>query len=56
MLNVVAVPNLSVSVDGLPYQLTDVVTLKPNELLASAGDSSYLLTVVPRPASVAGPA
>jgi predicted phage baseplate assembly protein len=56
VLDVVAVPNLSVSVDGLPYQLTDVVTLKPNELLASAGDSSYLLTVVPRPASVAGPA
>ena len=54
--NVVAVPNLSVSVDGIAYQLTDVVTLAPNELLASAGDSSYLLTVVPRSASPAGPA
>jgi predicted phage baseplate assembly protein len=54
--NVVAVPNLSVSVDGLPYQLTDVVTLAPNELLASVGDSSYLLTVVPRSVSPAGPA
>ena len=32
--NVVAVPNLSVSVDGIQYQLTDVVTLAPNELLA----------------------
>ena len=55
VVNVVAVPNLSVSVDGLPYQLTDVVTLGPNELLASVGDSSYLLTVVPRPVSPAGP-
>jgi len=54
--NVVAVPNLSVSVDGIAYQLTDVVTLAPNELLASAGASSYLLTVVPRSASPAGPA
>jgi predicted phage baseplate assembly protein len=54
--NVVAVPNLSVSVDGIPYQLTDVVTLAANELLASAGDGSYLLTVVPRPVSPAGPA
>jgi predicted phage baseplate assembly protein len=54
--NVVAVPNLSVSVDGISYQLTDVVPLAANELLASAGDGSYLLTVVPRSVSSAGPA
>jgi predicted phage baseplate assembly protein len=54
--NVVAVPNLSVSVDGIAYQLTDAVTLAPNELLASAGVSSYLLTVVPRSVSPVGPA
>ena len=53
--NVVAVPDLSVSVDGIPYQLTDVVTLAANELLASAGDASYLLTVVPRSVSPTGP-
>ncbi len=54
--NVVAVPNLSVSVDSLAYQLTNVVTLAPSELLASAGASSYVLTVVPRSVSPAGPA
>ena len=52
----VAVPILSVSVDGIPFELADVVTLAPNELLASAGDGSYELTVVPQSGSPAGPA
>ena len=52
----VAVPILSVWVDGMQVQLTDVVTLGANELLASAGDGSYQLTVVPRSVSPAGPA
>jgi predicted phage baseplate assembly protein len=54
--NVVAVPILSVWVDGVQVQLTDTVTLDPNELLASAGDGSFELTVVPRSVSPAGPA
>ena len=51
--NVVAVPNLDVSVDGVQIDPAGSVALAPNELLASAGPGSYDLTVVPQPGSAA---
>jgi hypothetical protein len=54
--DVVAVPILSVWVDGTQVQLTDVTTLAPNELLAVADASAIELTVVPRSVTPAGPA
>ena len=55
MDNVVAVPILNVSVDGVPVDPAGSVALAPNELLASAGAGSYELTVVPKSSSAAGP-
>jgi Baseplate J-like protein len=53
---VVAVPILSVSVDGVQVQLAGAVTLGPDELLASATGAGHQLTVVPGSAGPAGAA
>jgi hypothetical protein len=45
--DVVAVPILSVWVDGVQVDLSGAVTLAPNELLAPATDAGSELTVVP---------
>jgi hypothetical protein len=45
--DVVAVPILSVWVDGVQVDLSGAVTLAPNQLLAPATDAASELTVVP---------
>jgi predicted phage baseplate assembly protein len=51
---VVAVPILTVLVDGVQVGAVGSVALAANELLAAAGAGSYDLTVVPQPGSAAG--
>ena len=51
--DVVAVPILSVWVDGVEVGLSGAVALEPNELLALATDPGSELTVVPRPGGLA---
>jgi hypothetical protein len=46
---VVAVPNLTVTVDGVQAPLAEPVTLSPLELLAEATNASHDLNVVPHP-------
>jgi predicted phage baseplate assembly protein len=51
--NVVAVPILSVSVDGGVVDPAGSVSLAPGDLLASTGQDSYMLTVVAQQSSAA---